>query len=57
MTAFKTLCLGLLALLPATASAAPLDLAALIECRQSVADYRAVARGLNRPPRHSSALQ
>ncbi|WP_447592805.1 hypothetical protein [Stenotrophomonas rhizophila] len=42
MTAFKTLCLGLLALLPAAASAAPLDLAALIECRQSVADYRAV---------------
>lgn len=42
MTAFKTLCLGLLALLPAAASASPLDLAALIECRQSVADYRAV---------------
>ena len=43
MTAFKTLCLGLLALLPASASAAPLDLAALIECRQGVADYAAVA--------------
>ena len=43
MTAFKTLCLGLLALLPAAASAAPLDLAALIECRQGVADYAAVA--------------
>lgn len=43
MTAFKTLCLGLLALLPAAASAAPLDLAALIECRQRVADYAAVA--------------
>ncbi len=43
MTALKTLCLGLLALLPATGSAAPLDLAALIECRQGLADYTAVA--------------
>ncbi|MCF7750818.1 hypothetical protein KQ945_08670 [Bacillus subtilis subsp. subtilis] len=43
MTALKTLCLGLLALLPATASAAPLDLAALIECRQGLADFNAVA--------------
>jgi hypothetical protein len=43
MTAFKTACLGLLALLPATASAAPLDLAALIECRQRLADYDALA--------------
>jgi hypothetical protein len=44
MTASKTLCLGLLALLPAAAPAAPLDLAALIECRQGLADYSAVAR-------------
>jgi len=43
MTASKTLCLGLLALLPAAAPAAPLDLAALIECRQGLADYSAVA--------------
>ncbi len=43
MTALKTLCLGLLALLPATGSAAALDLAALIECRQGLADYTAVA--------------
>lgn len=43
MTALKTFCLGLLALLPATGSAAALDLAALIECRQGLADYTAVA--------------
>ncbi len=43
MTAFKTACLGLLALLPATGLAAPLDLAALIECRQGLAEYNAVA--------------
>ncbi|MFG6111417.1 hypothetical protein [Stenotrophomonas nematodicola] len=43
MTASKTLCLGLLALLPAAAPAAPLDLAALIECRQGLTDYSAVA--------------
>lgn len=43
MTALKTACLGLLALVPAAGSAAPLDLAALIECRQGLADYSAVA--------------
>jgi hypothetical protein len=52
MTSFKTACLGilgLLALLPATAPAAPLDLAALIECRQRVADYDALAPVLADP--------
>jgi len=45
MTPFRCACLGLLALLPtpAFAEAAPLDLSALIECRQSVSDYDAVA--------------
>jgi len=45
MTPFRCACLGLLALLPtpAFAEAAPLDLTALIECRQSVSDYDAVA--------------
>ncbi|MEN5367312.1 hypothetical protein ABE571_13020 [Stenotrophomonas sp. TWI273] len=45
MTPFRCACLGLLALLPtpAFAEAAPLDLTALIECRQSVSDYDAAA--------------
>lgn len=45
MTPFRCACLGLLALLPtpAFAEAATLDLTALIECRQSVSDYDAVA--------------
>jgi len=45
MPPFRCACLGLLALLPtpAFAEAAPLDLTALIECRQSVSDYDAVA--------------
>jgi len=44
MTSLRLACLGLLALLPTAATAAaPLDLAALIECRQGVSDYAAVA--------------
>ncbi|MNV42925.1 hypothetical protein D3C71_1346250 [compost metagenome] len=45
MTPLRLACLGLLGLLPtsAFADAAPLDLTALIECRQSVSDYDAVA--------------
>ncbi len=44
MTSLRLACLGLLALLPTAAAAAPpLDLAALIECRQGVSDYAAVA--------------
>jgi hypothetical protein len=45
MTPLRFACLGLLGLLPAPAfaDAAPLDLAALIECRKSVSDYDAVA--------------
>ena len=51
MTFLRPACLSLLALLstpvlaaaPATPAAAPLDLPALIECRQRVADYDAVA--------------
>jgi len=45
MTPLRLACLGLLGLLPisAFADAAPLDLTALIECRQSVGDYNAVA--------------
>ncbi|MFL9582467.1 hypothetical protein [Stenotrophomonas sp. AB1(2024)] len=51
MTFLRPACLSLLILLstpvlaaaPATPAAAPLDLAALIECRQRVADYDAVA--------------
>lgn len=47
MTPLRLACLGLLGLLPAPAfadaPARPLDLTALIECRQSVGDYDAVA--------------
>ncbi len=43
MTACAGLCLALSALLPATGSAAALDLPALIECRQGLADYNALA--------------
>jgi len=45
MTPLRLACLGLLGLLPtsAFADAAPLDLTALIECRQSVSGYDAVA--------------
>ena len=47
MTPLRLACLGLLGLLPAPAfadaPARPLDLPALIECRQSVSDYDAVA--------------
>lgn len=45
MIPFRYACLGLLGLLPALAFAdvAPLDVTALIECRQSVSDYDSVA--------------
>lgn len=45
MTPLRLVCLGLMGVLsaPAFADAAPLDLPALIECRQSVSDYDAVA--------------
>ncbi|MGH8036637.1 MAG: hypothetical protein ACREPD_02735 [Stenotrophomonas sp.] len=45
MSLLRPACLTLLALLcsPALAAAAPLDITALIECRQRVADYDAVA--------------
>ncbi|MHC9015507.1 hypothetical protein [Stenotrophomonas bentonitica] len=45
MTPLRSACLALLAVLsaPAFAEAPPLDLPALIECRQRVSDYEAVA--------------